>query len=796
MFQNYLKIALRNLLKNKAFSLINISGLSIGMAGCILVLLYVSHEFSYDKFHPNLKNLYRVNEDIHFGTNWHKTAMSPAPLIHTLKEFPEVDKVSRLYNMKQALLKTRGSTQEDLNLFVNSGYAVDPEFLDIFNFPLISGGITSALSKPNNILLTEKTVMKLFGESDMAISEIITIGDTDFIVAGILKDIPSNSNFMFDFLVPMSYQENRGRDLTQWNRISSYTYLSLKPGYDYQEFTEKMTETINIHFKDKDDPPRMYLQPVSDIHLYTGFGDGLMPGNDIKIVRIYILIAALILILACINFMNLSTARFEKRSKEVGLRKVVGARRRQLIFQFLGESVLFSIVSMMVAVLLADLLLPVFNQLAQKQLSLWGFINHYPFSFIGSSIGITFLTGVLAGSYPAFFLSSFSPSGVLKRQGPSSTKATSFRKALVVIQFTLAIVFIIGTLTISDQLEYIRNKELGYDKDNLIYFKIGGDLKSKYDVFRDKLIQNTRINNIVRTGSFPTGISSIGNFNWEGVPLDEKRPILSMIIADTGFISTFKIQIADGFKMPNIPNDTSRYFVINEEAWSLMKQDWGDDTEPIGKRFEDGKIVSVVKDFHFSPLNHEIEPLILELSHEGWRRNVVVRISPLNIGQTLNDIKLLHEKINPEFPLEIKFVDQYLETRYLKDQHTGEIIGYVSIFAIFISCLGLFGLASFTAEQRTKELGIRKVLGATIYGLFVLVSKDFTKLVLMSFLIAAPVAFVLINNWLDGFAYHISLGTDAFVIGGMLAFIIAMVTVSYQSLKAASANPVDSLQNE
>ena len=796
MLKNYVKIALRNFLKNKAFSLINISGLSIGMAGCILVLLYVSHEFSYDKFHPNLKNIYRINEDIHFGQDWHKTAMSPAPLVYTLKEFPEVDKVSRLYNMKQTLLKTQGSTQEDLKLFINSGYAVDPEFLDIFNFPLISGDIISALSKPNKILLTKKAAVKLFGESEIAMNEIITIGDTDLFVSGILKDIPSNSNFTFDFLVSMSYQENQGRELTRWNRIFSYTYLSLNPGYDYQEFTRKMADAIGIHFEDKDDPPRIYLQPVSDIHLYSGFGDGFVPGNSIEIIKIYILIASLILIIACINFMNLSTARFEKRSKEVGLRKVVGARRRQLIFQFLGESVLFSFVSLIVAVLLVDLLLPVFNQLAQKQLDLWGFINHYPFLFIGSSLGIAIFTGVLAGSYPAFFLSSFRPSGVLKRQGSTLIKVTSLRKVLVVIQFTLAIIFIIGTLTISDQLEYIRNKELGYDKENLIYFKIGADLNSKYEVFRNELIQNPRIKNITRTGSFPTGISAIGTFSWEGAPPDEKQPILSMIIADTGFINTFKIQIADGFRMPNIPRDTSRYFVINEEAWSLMKQDWKENDNPIGKKLEDGKIVSVIKDFHFFSLNNAIEPLILELSHEGRRRNVIVRISPQNVGQTLNDIKLIHEKINPEFPLEIKFVNQYLETRYLKDQRTGEIIGYVSILAIFISCLGLFGLASFTAEQRTKELGIRKVLGATIYGLFVLVSKDFNKLVLISFIIATPVAFVLVNNWLDGFAYHISLGADAFVAGGLLAFIIAMITVSYQSLKAASANPVDSLQNE
>jgi putative ABC transport system permease protein len=784
MFSNYFKIALRNLLRHKAFSLLNIAGLAIGMASSILIFSWVQDEWSYDRFHTHAAQLYRLN--IHI--NDIQAALSSAPLGPTMKaSFPEVDNF--VWVTQESHVFSLGDRKfEEKHVFFT-----DSTFFDLFSFPLLKGDVQTALNRPDGLLLTETAAKKYFGHTEALGKTLRMDNQHTFVVTGIVKAVPHNSHLRFDVLLPLSFQASTNDDIrnNDWDNFNFHTYIRLKETVKptvplLKQLGQRTTRIYSQHSGIKAD---FQLQALADIHLHPRQFSLGEPGN-IQYVRVFSVVAVFILLIACINFMNLATARSARRAKEVSLRKVVGAERAQLIAQFLGESVLFSLIAMGVAVCIAYLLLPPFNQLTGKMLS----IQWTDTAFVSGLLGIAILTGLLSGSYPALFLSAFQPIRVLKGNLTAGMSRASFlRNGLVVAQFTISIVLMVSTVVVYTQLQFIQHRNLGFDKENLLYVPLKGNLS--VSAIKAELSQHLSTSNFSIVNNIPTNLQNGAySVSWEGKS-PQDQTLFTHMAADNHFTDVFRLPLLSGRSFSKDFGTDTVSFVINEAAMKMMGMKPETAVgQPLTLWDKKGTIIGVIKDFHFRPLQHSIAPLIIHSLSDA--RYVVVKVQPGNVEKTIKTLEQAFVKLNPAYPFSYDFVDQDIAKLYRTEQRMGSIFNTFALLSIFISCLGLFGLAAYVAERRTKEVGIRKVLGASVTSLISLLSKDFLKLVLLANLIAWPLAWYVMNRWLEGFAYHINISWWTFAAAGITALLIALLTVSSQAIKAALTNPVKSLRTE
>ncbi|UCE40280.1 MAG: ABC transporter permease [Candidatus Aminicenantes bacterium] len=774
MIKNYLKIAFRVIKKHKGYSFINITGLAVGIACCVLILLWVQDELRFNRFHKNYKEIYRTT--LNLEGRW--TTSSPWALAPILKrEYPEIQAATR-YRDNDLLF-----TYEDKSFYEDTAF-VDPDFFDIFTFPLGKGDQDSPFPTLDSIVITERTATKYFGSDDPLGKTLTASNRTKLTVTGIIKNIPSNSTLTFDILASVKLFGEE--TLNSW-ALESGTFILLQKNASPDALGEKIAGITMEYDKRTNKKVVTGIQPLSRIHLYSLEGRG-----NIIYIYIFSTIALFILLIACINFMNLSTARGSTRAKEVGLRKVVGAHRQHVINQFYGESLLLSFVSLLIAIVLVYLLLPAFNNLAQKSMQL-DLGRNLP--ILLGLLGITLFTGIVSGSYPAMFLSSFRPANVIKGTHFTHSSKSMLRKVLVVTQFSIAIVLIIGTIVTAKQLNYIRNKELGFNRQHVISLPMNPALRESYEAFKNEALNHHSIIHVTSAQNRPTQVGNINPVYWEGKG-PEQYEVIKFISCDHDYIKTFEMEMAQGRDFSrDFPTDLQNY-IVNEEAVKLMGLE-----DPVGKLFSiwqnEGQIIGVVKNFHSRPLHNEIEPLVLTLAQNNWGPNYVfLRIGPENISRTLDDLVKTWKKFAPNYPFDFQFLDEAFEQLYRTDQRTGTIFKYFAILAIFISCLGIFGLAAFTAEQRTKEIGIRKVLGASVSGIVSLISREFVLLLTLANVIAWPIAYFLMKRMLNNYAYRTNITLWIFLTASLLAYSIALLTVSYQAFKSARTDPALALRYE
>jgi ABC-type antimicrobial peptide transport system permease subunit len=788
MFKNYFKIALRNLQRHKAYSLLNISGLTIGMASSILILLWVQNELSYDRFHANANEIYRLTDN----AEDFKAAVTPAGVAAGLQsEMPEIKATARISKLLTPLLEVGDHKFQEKWTF----YA-DSNFLQVFSFPLLKGNPNTALQEPDGILLTEEMARKYFGKEDPMGKIIKKDNSTNLIVRGVLANSRFNSHLKFDFILPMSSIEATNDDLKNkvWGTFNFYTYIQLDKNFkpsvaNLSKLTARVKEIYKTHNPDM--KVDFHLQPLTNIHLHSDMQIDLPGQGNIQYVNIFFIVALFILAVACINFMNLATARSSRRAKEVGLRKVVGAGRGQLMVQFLGESLIISFLSLLIAVGIVWLLLPAFNHLAEKELS---------FSLLNGKLilmlaAIALLTGILSGIYPALFLSGFKPIAVLKGKLKIGGGNLLFRNGLVITQFVVSIILLVGTAVVYRQLNFIKNKNLGFDKSNLLYMRMTGDIWNKQQALKTALQQNPNTSNYSIISDLPISlITGTIDVQWEGKDPKSQVVIPSMDV-DENFVKVFQMKMMAGRTFSaSFKNDTSNY-VLNETAMHLMQMNVNN---AVGKSISSGgtkgTVIGIVKDFNFKPLQYAIDPLVLRLNKYGGY--VMLRTQPGNTEATINAFEYISHDLNPAYPFNYHFLDNDLDNLYKGEHQMGSIFNFFAILAIFISCLGLYGLSAFMAEQRTKEIGVRKVLGASVFSIVYLLSGKFTRLIIIAMAISIPVSWWAIDNWLKGFAYRINISWIIFGIACGIALLIALLTVSYESIKAAVANPVKSLRTE
>jgi len=793
MFKNYLKIALRNLKRHKGYSFINIAGLAIGMACCILILLWVQDELSYDRFHENGKDIYRI---MSYGTRYMIEGIdgTPAPLAPAVKEeVPGIVNYARFSDIPKLVFK-----YGDKVFYETRGLIADPSIFEIFTFPFAQGDPKTALSEPLDIVITETMAKKYFGNEN-PVGKTMEIEGRLAAVTGVIQDIPHNSHIQFDFLSSYEFIQELTNYGMSWGSFNFVTYLQLEANRDIQEIGKNITAVAaKNNCPQVKDGVEFRLQPLSAIHLdnraafrnYSNVGDR-------KYVYVFSIIAFFILFIACVNFMNLSTARSTTRAKEVGMRKTVGASRRQLIMQFFGESLFLNSMACVFSLILVSVLLPAFNQVTGKQLKL----DLIDVQLVLGLIIIVLLTAVTAGSYPAIYLSSFRPVKVLKGVFKSEGKGQTFRRILVVTQFTLSIALLIGTSVAYNQLRFLRYSKLGFNKENIVYVPIKENIGKRYDAFKAELLNDSNIQFVAAQYYLfaEEGAFRSTGYNWEGRKEGQEVDIILNLV-DYDFIPMLDLELVEGKNFAKeYSTDATQAYILNEEAIKAMGIQ-----DPVGKQFSYGKrkgtIIGVLKNAHFRSLHVEIEPHVFfflnDVSEATQYGVVLIKINGNKTEEALAKIQGVWENINPISPFEFHFLDQKYDSLYRKEKKIGTILNAFTLFAIVISCLGLFGLASFLTERRTSEIGIRKVLGASESGIVFLLSKQFTKWVLIANLFAWPAAYFVMNEWLKSFAYRINIGVWTFVLSGLLAVGIALGTVSYQALKAARANPIDSLRYE
>jgi ABC-type antimicrobial peptide transport system permease subunit len=789
MFKNYLLIAVRNLLRQKGFSAINITGLSVGMACSILILLWVSHELSYNRFNEKADRLYRLVQTQHYVSGPLTTTCMPGLIAKDLqKDIPEISNSFMYYVVPGIVSYGDKVFREDVRL-------ADPALWDMFSFTFLKGDKMHVFDEVNSAVITDKFASKYFGGED-PIGKVLTFNDEHlFKVTGVICETPSNSTFRFDVCTPFEYIRNLGFTTDEYGWNTYYSYVELAPGTDYRKVNEK----INNYLMDKTSDPAqvdsdpsnaevdLFLFPLKDVYLHSFYGKG----GNITYVYIFSLIAVFILIIACINFMNLSTARAARRSREIGLRKVCGANRQQIILQFIGESLLITFLAFLAAILIVYIFLPGFNSLSGKTLSLdWSNIG-----FIGGLVAIFFFVGIVSGSYPAFYLSSLQPVKVLKNGAFKGSKGYNFRRILVVFQFFLSITMMICTIVVYRQLAYIDRKDLGMDRENVIFAEMMGKTSSSYKELKNMFLQNPSILSVTRAGGLPFDIgSNSGGYNWEGKETNDEV-LIGFGFTDLDYINTLGMKMVAGrFFEDGYATDTSSAVVINETAARIMGMD-----DPVGKwvtwdstRYS---IIGVIEDFHFLPMTEEISPLFL-FDAPQYSSTLFVKVNGNNTDQTVEYMQEVWEKTNPGFPFEYRFLDAAYDELYMAEDRLGKIFKYFSILTILISCLGLFGLAAFLAEQRTKEIGVRKILGAGISQIIATLAGSFLKWVVLANIIAWPVTYFIMTRWLEGYAYHTKLSVWIFLTAAIISLSIALATVSFQTLRAAARNPVNSIKYE
>jgi putative ABC transport system permease protein len=816
MLKNYLKIALRNLRRQKGHSFINIAGLAVGMTCVLLIMLWVQDELSFDRFHANAKTLYRVEQDQKVSQGKYHVTVAPFGMAAALKaEIPEIQDVSRYSDWTGTLLIRYGEKA----FYEDTIRAVDSSFLRMFTYPAVRGNAATALDDPGALAITEAMAGKYFGTEDPIGKSVIINNTIPATVSAVLKTPPANSTFVFAALLPMEFLKHLGTDINDWKSNAVEIFVQLRKNAAARAVDAKITKLSREHTlagwrgdeatwkKIQADPERLrrynsyvgpdfMLSPVVDIHLFGYFGfSGSNTG--IQYVRTFSAVALFVLLIACINFMNLATARSANRAKEVGLRKVVGAQRKALAGQFYGESIMTAVLAGIAAMALVSLLLPAFNTLSGKHLT-WGALLA-PRFVLGFS-AVTLATGIIAGSYPALFLSAFQPVKVLRGRTAGGARSAVFRKVLVVVQFGLSILLLIGMGVVSRQIDYMRSKKLGYDKDQLVYLPMHGDSRKSYAALKDRLLRDPKIKGVTAANQ---PLSFGGNSNdarWDGKDPNQ-RPLITFGYVDFDFPETTGIPLASGRTFDKkFATDRAGAFMVNEAVVKVMGLDA---PAAVGRSFDfvgvKGPIVGVLKDFHYQSVRDSIEPLVLTVPPKGnddYLFVAIVRLKAGDIRGSLDSVRAAWKEVNSLYPFEYRFFDQDFDQMYRADERMGAVLRVFAALAVVIACLGLFGLASFMTEQRTKEFGIRKVLGASAPGVGVLLSKEFAKWVAMANLIAWPVAYLVMRGWLQDFAYRTGIAWWLFAATGAGTPVIALLTVGYQAVRAALADPVESLRYE
>jgi putative ABC transport system permease protein len=789
MIKNYLKVAWRNLVRNKAHTLINIAGLSVGLACSLLILLWVQSELSVDAFHKNGPRLFTVYDRFYSGHKPIATYNTSGPLAAELKkDIPEIEYASGFGFNGQHVFKVGDK------ILKLEGNSADADFFKMFSYQLLQGNARSALNTPSAIAVSRKMAEDFFGSPQNAIGKTIRYDNKkDFTITAVFENLAANSSQKFDFLTNWDafYQENPWA--REMSNIGPGTYFQLRA-----DANPALVEAKLSHYMDKfNKEPRnsesaiLGLQRFDKVYLHGNFADGKPEGGRIGYVNLFSIVAIFILLIACINFMNLTTARSIKRAREIGVRKVIGAVRGVLIQQFIGESLLLTLIAVVISLVLLILLLPLFNQITQKQIEL-------PFnqlSFWVKLVMLMLVTGVISGSYPALFLSSFNPVKVLKGTVKLNSGTTLFRKGLVVFQFVLSVVLIISTIIVSRQVNFIQSINLGYDRENLVYVPLEGDLLTKYKIFKNEALKMPGIQSLTLISSTPTNIQqSDSGIGWDG-----SDPNLNMqftyAYAGYDFLQTMNLKLVRGREFSRDFLSDSTGFMINEAALKIIGY-----TNPIGRHLKfrgvHGTIIGVLKDFHFSSLHEQIRPLIIPFGEQNKYGTMLIRTAPGKTKEALASLGSLSKQLNPDFQFTYTFSDEEYNKLYNNEQIVSKLSDAFAFLAIFISCLGLLGLAMFTAEQRIKEIGIRKVLGANVGSLFVLLSSEFLLLVVIALLIASPIAWFAMSKWLQSFVYKAPVQIWIFILAGSLVILIAMATVSFQAIKAALVNPIKSLRSE
>lgn len=783
MFKNYIKITLRNLARQKGYTLINILGLAIGIACFILIALWVFDELSYDQFHVKKDRIFRVNT---ISPDYGLVTSSSLRLGPTMKQaYPEVENYTRIFPWARSLVKYKDKVFDEWNIAL-----VDSSFFSIFTFPFIKGEPKTALTDRYSIVITEATAERYF-ESEEPIGKMAYSREFDrnFKVTGVIKNIPKNSTIQFNIAARIDLMPQQRLD--SWE-LTGYTSLLLSENIQPQDFNNKIAGFYS-QYADSTSKSVPVLQEASRIHLYADGTPGL-----IKLVYIFSIIAVFILLITCVNFMNLSTARAARYAKQFAVRKVVGAARRQLIVQFLGESIIVAFVSLLVALLFVEVMLPGFNNITNKDISL---LSSSTITMLLFLVGVALLTGIIAGSYPALFLSSFQPARVLKENRVPETRSKLFRNGLTIFQFTISITLISSILVMRDQLRFLQTKDIGINRDYVVRIANNQDLNEKFDSYKNELLKNPSIESMTSTQNQPIDVGNYIDVNWEG---HFNEPELPMAYTTVGydFFKTFGMKLVQGRTFSrDFPTDETEACIINETALKLMQLD-----SPLGKKvyfnhpaFPESlkyvHIIGVVKDHHYRSLHEAIGPFIIRM-YQPYQSFIYFKLIPENIDAMIAHIKKVTHQFAPDFPFQFAFLDDTYNRLYEVENRMEKIYQVFAFLAIFISCLGLLGLASFTIEQRTKEIGIRKVLGASMAGIIQLLTKELIRWIIAANIIALPIAYFAMNAWLQNFAYRITMGWWTFVLAGMLALVIALITVSIQSIRAALANPVESLRYE
>ena len=781
MIKNYIKVTIRSLFKNKLFSAINILGLATGMAGALLVFLYIQYELNYDKFFTNYDNIYRIARNYNVGGEQSTNPSTPFALATTVsEEIPSVELSTKFFR-KSTNIKFKD------DIFQERVCYTDSLFFKIFDCEFILGSANKAIKNPDEIIITQDLTKKYFGNEN-PIGKILLFENTKhFKVGSVIKSIPSNSHFNYSIFAPIS-DFNNGIPEDDWYDNYFLTFVLLDNKSDVNETESKVTESYLRKMDDEDGETKIILQNLQDQHF------GYSRTSKLNI-YLFLVIGIFILILASINYMNLNTAKYIKRTKEVGIRKILGAHKVQLIKQFFGETFLLSIISVFFGILMVETILPYFNQIAGIETN----INYISKSFFLIIISIVIFSSTFAGFYPAFFLSSFKPVKILKGQLGNFKLSSKLRKALVIFQFTITTILLISMGYIYAQFKYMKNKNIGFTTENIVYLNLNSDLVKNYDVFRSRLLNNPKIIGVTKTSFLPMDMQGlVNNLNWEERE-GQKKTAFGFQCVDFDHLNTIDYNIVEGrFFSEKFATD-SNAVVINQKAQRLMNYE-----NPIGKKImfgdteEDGvlNIIGVVEDFNSLPVNEQIEPIMLMMYFSDYYNYILLKLDGSNNDETLQIISNVWKEFSPEFPFEFHYIDDRISSMYGDTQTTAKAFTLFVIIAIFISCAGLFGLSAFTVEQKTKEIGIRKALGASTGLVYMLLNKTFTRWVLISVAIGSPIAYYVMSIWLNNFAYHIKPNFLIFLSAGFLILFISQITVAYQTIKTARSNPVDSLRYE
>jgi len=816
MIRNYFKVALRSLARQKIYSFINILGLSVGLASCLLIVIFVTDEFSYDTFHEKGDRIYKVALERIYPNHSTYYAIIPHSYADVLPaDFPEVEQSVRMAGpFEDQIIRYKNEKGEEIKFEEDFMMAADSNFFKVFSIKLLKGDANNVLKGINDIVVTEETAKRYFGEAE-PVGKVLEIFGQNFKVTGVCENVPANSHFKFDFLGRWSEEFFGGGGEKNFTSFSAHTYILTQPNTNASALEAKFPKMVDTYaaaqierdlgkswadYRKEGNGYRYFLQPLTSIHLDpTHLEAKMKPGGNLNYVYFLIGIAILIVVIACINFMNLATARSAERAREVGVRKTMGSERAQLVTQFLTESVMLSMIATCLAVLLVIIALPYFNNLAAKQL-------HFTFSLpiAGGLLFMGIAAGLLAGSYPAFFLSAFNPVVVMKGAFTSNSKGTWLRNGLVIFQFWISIVLIVGTLVISDQMKFMHSQSLGYDKEQMLIIENAGNLRGKLQTYIEEVKGMPEVMNAA--SAFARIGSEGGNFFGAQFQPEGSSEILTTktLGIDDDFATTIGFELVEGRGYSKETND-SLSIILNETAVKTMEI-----KDPIGKKLSQVQrtpqgnvtvgytIIGVIKDFNFQSLRDHITPLTIQ-SNESFGRGanfVYAKIKAGELNQAVTKAEQKWREFVPDVPFKYQFLDESIKANYESEQRAGNLFGIFSGLAIIIACVGLFGLAAYTASLRTKEIGVRKVLGASVGAVVILLSKDFTKLILVAFVLAVPLGWYVMSQWLEGFAYRTSLSVWTFLLAGGIALLISLLTVSYQSIKAAMRNPVKSLRSQ